>query len=162
MLNGQPIMQWLICSFILLQSLVKANKTSFVRQIRIAAVIPFIQHYFGNFSSPCFQLRQKYKSNKHLIQLFIFIFASKPFCVSLQSHPQDTLCTSFQTKQRIQLFPLKFSQKINIGLEFQKINLRIKISILEILCVCMCVCVCVCVCVYAYFEANQVALTFSD
>ena len=100
----------------------------------------------------------KYNRNKHLIELFIFIFASKSSCVSLQSHPQDTLCTSFQEKWRIQPFWLKFAQKMDIDLEFQKTNPRIRISILEILCVC----VCVCVCVRANFQAKQRASTFSD
>ena len=53
---------------------------------------------------------------------------------------------------------------MDIGLGFQKTNLRIRINILEILslCVCMCVCVyvCVCVCVCANFQAKQ--MTFSD
>ena len=65
----------------------------------------------------------------HLIQLFIFIFASKPCSVLLQSH---TLCTSFQEKGRIQLSRLKFAQIMDLGLDFQKTNLRIRISILEI------------------------------
>ena len=93
------------------------------------------------------------------------MFASKPSSVSLQSHPQDTLCTSFKAKWRIQLFRLKFAQKINIALGFQKTNLRIRISILKILCVCVCVCVlCECLCVFlcANFQAKQIDLTFSD
>ena len=85
-----------------------------------------------------------------MIQLLIFIFASKPSSVSLQSHPRDTLCTSFQAKWRIELFRLKFAQKTDIRLEFQKTNLRIRISNLKILCVC------------ANFQAKQIALTFSD
>ena len=52
------------------------------------------------------------------MQLFIFIFASKLSTVILQSHPHDTLCTSFQTKWGIQLFWLKFAQKMDLGLEF--------------------------------------------
>ena len=84
------------------------------------------------------------------MQLFIFIFACKPS----QSHSQDTLCTSLQTSLRIQLFRLKFAHKMDIGLEFQETNLRIRISILEILYVCVCVC--------ANFESKQIALTFSD
>ena len=83
-----------------------------------------------------------------------FIFSSKLCSVFLQSHPQDTLCTSFQAKWRIQIFRLKFVQKFDLGLEFQKSNLRIRISILKIYiwnlrkliststryCACMCVC----------------------
>ena len=72
------------------------------------------------------------KINKHLIQLFIFIFVFKPSSLSLQSHPEDILCTSFQAKWRIQLFQLKFAEKMDLGLEFQKTNLRIRTSILEI------------------------------
>ena len=105
------------------------------------------------------------------MQLFIFIFSSKPCSVCLQSHPQDTLCTSFQAKWRIQVFWLKFVQKMDLGLEFQKTNLRIRISILKIwvwnlrkliskweltssrYCVRMCVC--------ANFQTKQTALTFS-
>ena len=113
----------------------------FIRKILIAAIISFIQHYFVDCSNFYFQLRWKYKSNKHLIQLFIFIFASKPSSVSLQSYPQDTLCTSFWGKWRIQPLRLKFSQKMDIDLEFQKTNLRIRISMLEILCLFGCVCV---------------------
>ena len=71
-------------------------------------------------------------SNKHLRQLFIFIFSSKPGSVFLQSHPQDTLCTSFQAKWKIQGFRLKFVQKMDLGLVFQKTSLRIRISILKI------------------------------
>ena len=66
------------------------------------------------------------------MQLFIFIFSSKPCSVFLQSHPQDTLCTSFQEKWRIQVFWLKFVQKIDLSLKFQKTNLTIRISILKI------------------------------
>ena len=33
---------------------------------------------------------------------------------------------------RIQFFRLKFAQKMDLGLEFQKTNLRIRIKILEI------------------------------
>ena len=66
------------------------------------------------------------------MQLFIFIFISKPFSSSLQSHPQYTLSTSFQAKWRIQLFWLKFAQKIDLDLTFHKTNLTIRISILEI------------------------------
>ena len=47
---------------------------------------------------------------------------------------------------------------MDVGLEFQKTNLKIKISILKIVCMCACVCVCVC----AKFQAKQIALTFSD
>ena len=69
-------------------------------------------------------------SNEH--QLFIFIFSSKPDSVFLQSHPQDILCTTFQAKWKIQGFRFKFVQKTDLGLEFQKTNLRIRISILKI------------------------------
>ena len=62
---------------------------------------------------------------------FIFIFASKPSSVSLQSHPEDILCTSFYAKWRTQLFRLKFVSKRDLGLEFQNTNLRVRISILE-------------------------------
>ena len=65
-------------------------------------------------------------------QLIILIFSSKPSFVFLQLHPQDTLCTSFQEKWRIQVFWLKFVQKMDLGLEFQKTNLRIRISIFKI------------------------------
>ena len=61
------------------------------------------------------------------MQLFIFIFAFKPCSVFLQSHPQDTLCTSFQAKQRVQLFRLKFAQKIDLGLEFRKLIIILEI-----------------------------------
>ena len=51
---------------------------------------------------------------------------------------------------------------MDIGLEFQKTNLRIKINILDIIFLCVCVCVCVCLCVCANFQIKQIALTFSD
>ena len=60
------------------------------------------------------------------------MFSSKLCSAFLQSHPQDTMCTSFQAKMRIQNFRLKFVQKMNLGLEFQKTNLRIRVSILKI------------------------------
>ena len=75
------------------------------------------------------------------MQLLIFIFASKSPSVSLQSHPEDTVCTSFQTKWKIQLFLLKFAQKMDLGfknqhhrnlsLKLEKTNIKIRISILE-------------------------------
>ena len=71
-------------------------------------------------------------SNKHLIQLFIFMFSSKSASVFLQSHPKDFLRTSFQTKWKIQTFQFKFVQKMNSGLEFQRANIRMRISILNI------------------------------
>ena len=131
----------------------------------IATIIPFIQHSFIDWFS--FLLLATIK----LIQLFILIFSSKPCPVFSQSHSLDTLCTSFQAKWRIQVFWLKFAQKMDLGLEFQKTNLRIRISILKIFvwnlrklisrkestssryCVCMCVC--------ASFQAKQTVLTFS-
>ena len=64
-------------------------------------------------------------SNTHLIQLFIFIFSPKPCLVFLQLHPQDTLCTSFQAKRKLQGFQLEFVRKMDLSLEFQKTNLRI-------------------------------------
>ena len=91
-------------------------------------------------------------SNKHLIQLFIFIFSSKPGSVFLQSHPpQDTLCTSFQVKWKTQGFRFKFVQKKDLrskfqtknqypqdlGLKFEKTNIEIKINICEIVCMCV-------------------------
>ena len=66
------------------------------------------------------------------MQLFIFFFSSKHGSVSLQSHPQDTLCTSFQAKWKIQGFRFKFVQKLDLGLKFQKTNLRLRVSILKI------------------------------
>ena len=72
------------------------------------------------------------------MQLFIFIFSSKPCSVFLQSHPQDTLCTSFQAEWRIEEF--KSVQKMDIGLKFGKTNIEIRINIFEILCVYVRVC----------------------
>ena len=66
------------------------------------------------------------------MQLFIFIFSSKHGSVFLQSHSQDTLCTSFQAKWKIQGFRFKFVQKMDLGLKFQKTNLRLRVSILKI------------------------------
>ena len=43
----------------------------------------------------------------------------------VQSHPQDTLYTSFQAKWRIEAFRLKFGQKMDLGLEFHKTNIEI-------------------------------------
>ena len=71
-------------------------------------------------------------SNKHVIKLFIFVFSSKPGSAFLQSHPQDTLCSSLQAKRKIQGFRFIFVQKIDFGWEFQKANLRIRITILKI------------------------------
>ena len=86
---------------------------------------------------------------KHLIQLSIFIICSKPLSVFVQSHPQDTLCTSFQAKWETQGFLFKFVQKKDLrskfqnknqhpqdlGLKFEKTNIEIRINIFEILCV---------------------------
>ena len=78
------------------------GQTFLIRKILIPTIIPFIINnshiilliaYVFTFSCD-----EKYKNNKHLIQLFIFISASKPSSESLQSHLQDTLCTSFQAK----------------------------------------------------------------
>ena len=71
-------------------------------------------------------------SNKRLIQLLIFMFSSKPGSVFSKSHPQGNLCTCFKAKWKIQSFQFKFAQKMDLGLEFQKTNLRIRISILKI------------------------------
>ena len=76
----------------------------------------------------------KYKRNKHLIQLFIFIFASKPSFVSLQSHLKVYLLPG---KVGNSTFSTQICPKTDIGLEFQKTNLRIRIRTLEILCVCL-------------------------
>ena len=74
------------------------------------------------------------------MQFFIFIFSSKPCSVFLQLHPKDTLCTNFQAKWRIQVFQLKFVQKMDLGLEFQKTNTEVRINIFEILCLYVHVC----------------------
>ena len=52
-------------------------------------------------------------------------------------------------------------KKVDVDLEFQETNLRIRISILKLLSVCG-VCVCARVCARASFQAKQIALTFSD
>ena len=67
--------------------------------------------------------------------MLIFIFSSKACSAFLQSHPQDTLCISFQANWRNQVFRLKFVQKMDLGLKFEKTNIEIRINIFEILCV---------------------------
>ena len=62
-----------------------------------------------------------------------------PFLSTLTINPQNTLCANFHAKWEIQLFQLTFTQKMYIGLKFQKTNLRIRISILEILFLSFCV-----------------------
>ena len=92
------------------------------------------------------------------MQFFIFIFPSKSSSVSLQSHPEDTLCTNFQTKWRIQFLTQicpkngfrfgilknkaqnKNQDPRDLGLKFEKTNVEIRISILGILGAHMCVC----------------------
>ena len=105
----------------------------------------------------------------HLIKLFIFIFASKPSSVFLQSHPQNTLYTSFQAKWRIHLSRLRFAQEIHLFRFGISVSSRFRFEIWKnkywnknhhprdqhTLCVCMCVCMC------ASFQAKQTALTFS-
>ena len=131
MLNGCPLCKSLYAVLILFQSF-GWSKTFLIIKILIATIIPFIRHSFVDWFSFLLLATIRYKSNKHLIQLIIFIFSSKPCSVFFQSHPQDTLCTSFQAKWRIQFFRLNFVQKMDLGLEFQKTNLRIRISILQI------------------------------
>ena len=126
-----PLCKSLYVVLILFQSF-GWSKTFLIRKILIATIIPFIQHSFVDWFSFLLLTTTKYKSNKHIIQLFIFIFSSEACSVFLQSHSQDTLCTSFQAKWRIQIFRLKFVQKMDLGLEFQKTNLRIRINILKI------------------------------
>ena len=83
------------------------------------------------------QQRQKYKNNKHLIELFNFIFASKPSSLSLQSYPRDTLCVSvnFQAKQTTLACSAQIRPRMDLGLEIQRTDARIKVSILEMSCV---------------------------
>ena len=66
------------------------------------------------------------------MQLFIFIFASKPF-LSLYNHIFKILCVpaSRQSKE-FNFFDLNLPQKMELGLEFHKTNPRIRISIPEI------------------------------
>ena len=71
-------------------------------------------------------------SKQALNTIIFFIFSSKRGSVFLQSHPEDTLCTSFQAMWEIQGLRFKFVQKMDLGLEFQKTKLRIRISILKI------------------------------
>ena len=66
------------------------------------------------------------------MQLFIFIFTSKPWSVFLQSHPLDTLAYQLPGKVEKNFFPLKFAHKMDLGLEIPKTNARIRIIILEI------------------------------
>ena len=143
------------------------NKTFLIRKIFIPTIISFIQHPFVDWCSFLLLATIKISSNKHLIQLFIFIFACKPSSISLQSHPQDILCTSFQAWCRIQLFLTQiclkngfmfrvsknWSQNKNqypreLGSKFDKTNIGIRISILIILCM--------------PFSAKMDNLTFSE
>ena len=82
--------------------------------------------------------KNKRPTSKYLIQLFILIFTSK--CSSLPRYPCNhilkTLCVS-ASRQTIQFnfFDEKFVQKMDLGFEFRKTNVEIRIDILEILCV---------------------------
>ena len=80
---------------------------------------------------------KKCQSNKHLIQLFIFIFASKPSFLSLQLTSSKYSVDQLPGKiKQLNIFDSKFAQKMDLGLEFQKTN--------------VCVCVCVCVCQFSW------------
>ena len=134
-----PLCKSLYVVLILFQSF-GWSKTFLIRKILIGTIIPFIQHFFVDWLSFLLLDTIKNMSNKHLMQLFIFNFSSKHGSVFLQSHSQDTLCTSFQAKWKIQGFQFKFLQKMDLGLKFQKTNLKIRINIFEILCVYVRVC----------------------
>ena len=125
-----PLCKRLYVVLILFQSF-GWSETFLIRKILIATIIPFIQHSSVDwFSFLLLATIKKYE--QQALNTIIFIFSSKPGSIFLQSHPQDTLCTSFQAKWRIQIFWLKFVQKMDLGLEFQKTDLRIRISILRI------------------------------
>ena len=108
MLIGRPIMQSLICSLDLVSKFwLKQNL--FDKKDFDCNDYPIYPTYFC-WLLPFFLLATiRYKSNKHLIQFFIFIFTCKTSCFSLQSQPHVILFTSFQAKWRIQLSYLKFT-----------------------------------------------------
>ena len=74
----------------------------------------------------------KYKSNKRIIQLFIFAFAP-----NLPQYPCNYIreihrvWVSRENKQ-FDFADLNLPQKMDLGLEFQKTNVKIKISIFKI------------------------------
>ena len=127
---GGPLCKSLYLVLILFQSF-GWSKNSWIRKILIAAIIPFIQHSFADWLSFLLLATIKIKEqqlqfNKHLLQLFIFIVSSKPCPVFLQSHPK-ILCIPASR----QSFPAQICPKMDLGLEFQKTNLKIRISILK-------------------------------
>ena len=63
-----------------------------------------------------------------------FFLCFKYSSVLLQSHLRDTLFTSLLRKVHNSTFLTQICPKKDIGLEFLKTNLRIRINILEILC----------------------------
>ena len=126
-----PLCKSLYIVLILFQSF-GWSKTFLIRKVLIATIIPFIQHSFVDWFSFLLLATIKIYEQQALNTINHFCLSSKPCSVFFQSHPQDTLCTSFQAKWRIQIFRLKFVQKMDLGLEFQKTNLRIRISILKI------------------------------
>ena len=85
-----PLYRALHAVLILRQSLVEVKLICYAK-ILIVAIISLIQYsqyssflQHSSFSIYNFSYEKKYTSNKHLIQLFIFIFASKPSWVSLR------------------------------------------------------------------------------
>ena len=126
-----PLCKSLYVVLILFQSF-GWSKTFLIRKILIATIIPFIQHSFVDWFSFLLLATIKIYEQQALNTINHFYLSSKPCSVFFQSHPQDTLCNSFQAKWRIEVFRLKFGQKMDLGLEFQKTNLRIRINILKI------------------------------
>ena len=47
------------------------------------------------------------------------------------NHTLKKLYTSFQVKSTIRLFGLKFAQKVDLGLEFQRTNVKTRINLAE-------------------------------
>ena len=135
MLNGCPLYKRLYVVLILFQSYVW-SKTFLIRRTLIETIIPSIQHSFIDWFSFLLLATIKIWEQQALNTIIhSHLFFQTLLCILTITSSRYLLpasCTSFQAKWRIQVFRLKFVQKMDLGLEFQKTNLRIRISILKI------------------------------
>ena len=127
LLNEWPIMQRFICSLDLVSKF-GWSKTSLIRKILIATIIPFIINNFNIIllitSVFTFSCDKNIRTT----------FASKPSSYScLYNYIFKILCVpaSRQSKE-FNFFNSNLPKQMELGLEFHKTNPRTRISILEI------------------------------
>ena len=131
MLNGCVLCKSLYVVLILFKSF-GGSKTFLMIKILIATIIPFIQYSFVDWFSFLLLASIKIYEQQALnsINHFYLFFQTLLCILAVTSYRYF----SYQLSGKVEnsSFSTQIFQKLGLGLEFQKTNLRIRISILKI------------------------------